>query len=86
MSRSSAAARVAALPETRAVWRTQKVRAEDLVEGDVARNRYGKWDIVREMHHDDDEQEFYVRATFARGGDSTFVKVDLVDVQVVKPS
>lgn len=69
----------------RPIWRTQKVRAEDLQVGDVARNKYGKWDLITTVHHDEDDTR-YVGATFECGGQAVYRRVDLRDVQVVKPS
>jgi hypothetical protein len=73
-------------PEARPVYRTQKHRAQDLVEGDVIRNRYGKWDVVTEVHHDEDDLRYTGITTECGNGIWLRRSVDLVDVQVVKPS
>lgn len=67
----------------RPIWRTQKVRASDLAAGDVARDRYGKWDEVTKVKVSD---QHYVTITFACNSASEIRKVALVDVQVVRPS
>lgn len=69
----------------RAIWRTVKVRAEDLEKDDVTRNKYGKWDSVTEVHHDEDDLR-YVKVDFECGGSAVFRAVDLRDVQVAKDS
>lgn len=80
----------------RPVWTTKKIRAEDLVayelredvvetEGDVARDRFGKWDRVTELHFDGDDQR-YVGVDFECGGNLQVRRINLVDVQTVKPS
>jgi hypothetical protein len=67
----------------RPVWRTQKVRAEDLVAGDVTRDRYGKWDVVAAVTS---TKGAYVTVAFDCNSKAEFRKVALVDVQAVKPS
>lgn len=66
---------------SRPVWRTLKIRAGDLLEGDVTRNKYGKWARVRGPVVPDD---LYVHVPFDSGDVSTFRDVALVDVQVAK--
>jgi hypothetical protein len=72
---------VVALHE-RPVYRTQKHRAEDLQEGDVTRNRFGKWDTVTKVVRNG----LYTHLTFETGVDAQMRSVHLCDVQVVKPS
>lgn len=66
----------------RPVWRTQKHRGEDLIIGDVIRNRFGKWDVVTDV----DPGDRYVTVHTEVGGAMEVRTVALVDVQVVKPS
>lgn len=68
----------------RPVWTTRKHRAEDLEKDDVTRNRFGKWDVVQAITHGKDGR--YVHVRMELGGEMTKRTVDLVDVQVVKPS
>lgn len=83
---SERSVQVIPLREARPVWRTQKVRAEDLAVGDATRNRFGKWDVVTEVDHDGDDLR-YVRVKTECGGGYWMIRaVHLVDVQVVKPS
>lgn len=67
----------------RPIWRTQKIRASDLAIGDVARDRFGKWDEITKVKVAD---QHYVVVTFACNSASEIRKVALIDVQVVKPS
>lgn len=67
---------------SRPVYTTRKHRAEDLVTDDVARNRFGKWDVVSKVTPADR----YVNVHFEVGGEVLLRTVHLVDVQVVKPS
>lgn len=67
---------------SRPIYTTRKHRAEDLVAGDVARNRFGKWDVVTSVK----TTERYVDVHFEVGGSVLLRTVHLVDVQVVKPS
>lgn len=69
----------------RAVYGTRKHRAQDLVEGDVVRNRFGKWDVVTEVLSYDGSPH-YVNVMTEVGGAQMLRTVHLVDVQVVKPS
>lgn len=66
----------------RPVWGTQKHRAEDLIPGDVVRNKYGKWDVVIQVS----VGAQYVDVTTELGGTQLVRTVHLLDVQVVKPS
>lgn len=67
----------------RPLWRTVDVRVEDLAEGDVTRNRYGKWDVVVDTKKIDDH---YYEVDFEVGGKISMRSVALVKVQAVKPS
>lgn len=67
---------------TRPVYGTRKHRAEDLEAGDVIRNSYGKWARVTKAR----QHDLYVTVEFDSGGALTVRDVQLVDVQVVKPS
>jgi len=68
----------------RPVYGTRKHRAADLREGDVTRNRFGKWDEVSAVVRHVDGLYTTVRTVV--GGDQQHRTVQLVDVQVVKPS
>lgn len=70
-------------PETRPVWGTKKVRACDLMIGDVTRNSFGKWDVVSRVG---DGEGPYITIGFEVGGGVSMRTVHLVDIQVVKPS
>lgn len=68
----------------RPVWRTQKIRAQDVRKDDVTRNRYGKWDVVVDRGRS--STPGYTVVVHDKGGEFILRDVDLVDVQVVKPS
>lgn len=74
--------------DERPIWRTVKIRAEDLREGDVTRNGFGKWDVVTSITGLDDVAAgaLYISVHFEAGSTIGMRTVHLVDVQVVKPS
>jgi hypothetical protein len=68
--------------EMRPVYTTRKHRAEDLAPKDVTRNSFGKWARVTDVSLDG----LYVTVSFDSGTALVMRDVQLVDVQVVKPS
>ena len=68
----------------RTIWRTVDLRAEDLRKDDVARNRYGKWDVITDVTKH--ESDHYVNVHFEVGGAVAMRRVHLVKVQVAKES
>lgn len=66
----------------RAVYGTCKYRAGELAPGDVTRNSYGKWGVVTKVVIDG----LYASIHFDTGTAKVTRDVDLVDVQIVKPS
>lgn len=72
----------------RPVYGTRKHRAEDLVSGDVVRNGHGRWDRIVAASPSSSKitEAKYVDVAFEVGGMIQLRTVDLVDVQIVKPS
>ena len=68
----------------RTIWCTVKIRALDIEVGDVIRNAFGKWDVVKSVNVHSDG--WYVTAGCEVGGGVTHRVVQLVDIQVAKPS
>lgn len=65
----------------RPLWKTVKIRAEDLEPEDVTRDRFGKWNTVKTVQFDK------THTTVGFDGHVLTVRnVHLVDIQVVKPS
>jgi hypothetical protein len=70
----------------RPVYGTKQLRAEDVVPGDVTRNGFGKWDVVLTVAPTKGSTKTYVDVTFETGKPLTLRTVQLVPIQVVKPS
>ncbi len=70
----------------RPVWTTKQLRAVDLRTDDVTRNGFGKWDVVMTVKPTKGSASTYVDVAFDTGKALTLRTVQLVPVQVVKPS
>lgn len=70
----------------RPVYGTKQLRAVDLRPGDVTRNGFGKWDVVSTVEPLKGATKTYVHVTFEVGKELGLRTVQLVPVQVVKPS
>lgn len=70
----------------RPVYGTKQLRAADLRPGDVTRNGFGKWDVVCAAKPTKSDPRTYVDLTFETGKAMTLRTVQLVPIQVVKPS
>jgi hypothetical protein len=70
----------------RPVYATKQLRAADLRKEDVTRNGFGKWDVVTAVEPTKSGPNTYVDITFETGKALTLRTVQLVPIQVVRPS
>lgn len=70
----------------RPVYGTKQLRAVDLRSGDVTRNSFGKWDVVTCVSPTKSGPKTYVDIKFETGKELALRTVQLVPIQVVRPS